>query len=176
MQIGFSIYFQFILVLMRYEYNFPNWQLGTLQGVIGIGFAAGLLIGIPYSLKYWRTEKIASVNIALTGVGVVLAAISTIVSSQWLLAFLIASFDIMAFTVMLTLFSNSVDETSQGWVMGIANSVMALSWAISGLGSNLLNLMGTRGLIFAGGICLILGSIILESKKKKLTPQINVEL
>lgn len=165
MQVGFSIYFQFILVRMRYLHGFSNAELGAMQGVIGAGFAVGLLVGMRYALKGLSTINIAVISIILTGFGQLLSSLTHDVTFQWVLAFFIATFDIMGFTCVLTLFSDAVDENSQGWAMGIANAVMALSWAISGLGSNLLNLIGTSGLIFTGGLCLILSGIILQYKK-----------
>lgn len=166
MQIGFSIYFQFIIVHMKYAYNYSNWQLGAIQGMIGFGFAIGLLIGMPISMKKnWKIITIAITTGILTGIGQLFAAITHTADLQWLLAVFIAGFDIMAFTTMLTLFSNAVDKNTQGWVMGIANAVMALSWAITGLCSNLLSLLGTQGLIFIGGLCLITGSLLLKTAR-----------
>ena len=167
MQIGFSIYFQFIIVQMKYAHNYSNWQLGAIQGMIGLGFAIGLLVGMPISLKNWKVIAIAVVTGLFTGAGQLFAALTHSADLQWILAVVIAGFDIMVFTTMLTLFSDSVDKNAQGWIMGIANAIMALSWAITGLASNLLGLLGTRGLIFIGGICLIAGSLLLQKSYRK---------
>lgn len=176
MQIGFSIYFQFIIVQMKYAHHYSNWQLGAVQGMIGIGFAIGLLIGMPFALKHWKIFAIAVAAGILTGAGELLAAYNTVANLQWLLAIAIAAFDIMVFTGMLTLFSNAVDKKSQGWVMGIANAVMALSWAITGLFSNLLTLLGTQGLIFIGGICLVVASLMLNySSRIKIAASTQAE-
>jgi predicted MFS family arabinose efflux permease len=165
MQMGFSLYFQYIIVQMEQEYSYSNALLGGVQGMIGIGFAVGLLIGIPLALKFWQILAIAIATGLLTGLGQIIAAIVTVASFQWVLAFLIASVNIMVFTGMLTLFSDSVDKQSQGWAMGIANAVLACAWAITGLMSNLLDILSTRGLIFFGGICLIVASLWLYKKR-----------
>ena len=165
MQMGFSLYFQYIIVQMEQEYAYSNALLGGVQGMIGIGFAVGLLIGIPLAIKFWQILAIAIVTGLLTGLGQIIAAIVTVASLQWVLAFLIASVNIMVFTGMLTLFSDSVDKQSQGWAMGIANAVLACAWAITGLMSNLLDLFTTRGLIFFGGVCLIVASLWLYKKR-----------
>ncbi|WP_255305249.1 MFS transporter [Legionella jamestowniensis] len=170
MQIGFSLYFQFIVVHMKYVYQYDNWQLGAIQGMLGLGFAVGLLIGMPFSVKRFKTINIGFVSLFITAIGQLLAAVLPIESLQWVLAIIIAGADIMAFTALLTLFSDSVSEKAQGWAMGIANAVMALSWAITGLGSNFLNTLGTQGLIFIGGICLILSGFILLSQNKNSYP------
>lgn len=160
-QIGFSLFFQYILVQMKYEHNYSVWQLGALNGIIGIGFAVGLLVGIPYVVKNWKENGFSMVTGILTGIGILLVAINYIALLQWLLAFLVAFFDIIMFTGCLTLFSNAVGPRQQGWAMGIANAAMAVAWALTGLASNLLNLLGTRGLLLVGGVCLIISALIL---------------
>lgn len=164
MQIGFSIYFQYIIVQMKYEFSYENALLGGVQAMIGVGFAAGLLIGIPQTLKFIRIFAIAILTGILTGVGQIISALVAPESLQWFLAFFIAVVDIMMFTALLTLFSDSVSKQQQGWVMGIANAVLAVAWAITGLMSNLLDYFSTRELIFFGGICLIAASLWLYKK------------
>src|SRR3990167_1386958 len=127
MQICFSIYFQFVIIYMQSTYDYNNWQLGVFQGMLGLGFALGLLIGIPLTVKRLSVEKIAFSALILTGIGQLIAALIPWESLQWFLAVFIATADIMAFSTMLTLFSNAVDEKSQGWVMGISGSVMAFA-------------------------------------------------
>jgi len=164
MQMGFSLYFQYIIVQMEHDYGYSNALLGGVQAMIGIGFAVGLLIGIPLALKFWQVLTIAIITGLLTGLGQFIVAFVTVASLQWVLAFVVACVNIMVFTAMLTLFSDAVSQKSQGWVMGIANAVLACAWAVTGLMSNLLDIVSTRGLIFFGGVCMIAASLWLLKK------------
>ena len=168
MQIGFSVYFQFIIIYMQSAYNYSNWQMGAFQGMLGLGFALGLLVGMPLALKYFSVKRIATMAIALTGLGQLIVAVIPSASLQWLIAIFIALFDIMGFSAMLTLFSNAVDEKSQGWVMGITGGITALGAGVASLLAGLLaafNLM--LPLIIA--VCLILlGCFLLWFWKQKL--------
>src|SRR3990167_9036469 len=155
MQIGFSVYFQFIIIDIKTTYHYSNWQLGVFQGMLGVGFAVGLLVGMPYLIKRYSIKTIAINTLIFTGIGQLLAAINSLAWLQWFLVILIGMFDIMAFASMLTLFSNAVDEKSQGWVMGISSAVMALAWVLTGLSSNLMSLLNTASLIAIGGLFLI---------------------
>lgn len=165
MQMGFSIYFQFIIVHMEYSYAYSNWQLGAMQGMIGLGFALGLLLGMPKATDRWQVLSIAIVTGLLTGFGQLISASLPFANPRWILAIFIAACDIMVFTCMLTLFSNAAHKSTQGWAMGIANAVMALSWSATGLCSNLLAILGTNGLIFIGGILQIVGSLLLKRQE-----------
>ena len=69
--------------------------------------------------------------------------------------------DIVAYTMIMTIFSNAADRNSQGWIMGIFGSIVAISFAIAGLSTNLLGLMGTHGLIALGGVLQIISSFLL---------------
>lgn len=165
MQIGFSTYFQFLIVHMHRAYHYSNWQIGALQGMLGLGFAIGILFGIPFLSKRMTTHKAAFITLLLTGIGELLACLIHIESAQWLIAIFVACFDMIAFALMLTLFSDAVDESQQGWVMGISGSVMAVAWVISGLGSNLLNLFSGNVLIGIGGALLLLSAGMLLRHK-----------
>ena len=155
MQIGFSIYFQFIIIYMQNTYHYSNWQLGAFQGMLGLGFAIGLLIGMPWLVKYLSVRKIAIAALAFTGIGQLLAAWDYIEIVQWVIAIFVALFDIMGFAAMLTLFSNAVDEKSQGWVMGISSAVMAFAWVLTGLSANAITFLNTASLIAIGGLFLL---------------------
>ena len=168
MQIGFSLYFQFIVVYMQSVFHYVTWQLGAINSMLGIGFGMGLLIGMPFITRIWKTKRIAIVAGLLTGIMQIIAAIIAIAWIQWPFAIAIALFDIMAFTAMLTLFSDAVDTKQQGWAMGIANAMMALSWAITGFAANLIPLLGTSGLIILGGVILIIAFFMLYKTKTKV--------
>ena len=37
----------------------------------------------------------------------------------------------VAYALLITLFSNQVDSSEQGWVMGVTNAIMALSFGVT---------------------------------------------
>ena len=51
----------------------------------------------------------------------------------WITVIPTATFALTAYSASLALFSNQVDQNSQGWVMGITGAMMALSFGIVGL-------------------------------------------
>lgn len=159
-QIGFSIYFQFIVVHMRLTYHYSNWQLGALNSMLGLGFGIGLLLLLPRLTKNMKTTKMAKITYGITALLIIIAPLSHYADPQWVFAILIAAIHIVAFTATLTLFSDSVESSRQGWAMGIANAMIALAWTITGLGSNLISLIGSDHLILIGGISYFISFII----------------
>ena len=162
MQIGFSLFFQFIVVYMRTAFHYLPWQLGAINSMLGIGFGIGLLIGMPLVIKRAKPLTIALYTLLLLAIGQLFAGLLPGASVQWPLAIIIATVDIMCFSSMLTLFSDSVDSKKQGWAMGIANAMMALAWTLTGFASNLLSYLGANGLILLGGIILLIAALYFK--------------
>lgn len=165
MQMGFSTFFQFIVVEMRVDYFYSNWQLGAINGMIGLGFALGLLLGMPICLKLLKVQRLAYGTMFLTAVGLLFSALTPFAWPQWFFALFIATVNVMAFAGMLTLFSDAVSKDKQGWAMGISGAVMAVAWMLTGFFSNLIPLFGARGIIFIGGVLLLFGSYFLYRYK-----------
>jgi hypothetical protein len=57
----------------------------------------------------------------------------------------------VAYTTMYTAFSDAVSDDRQGWALGVAGSVMAVAWVVTGALTNLLPVFGEIGLLLAGG-------------------------
>ena len=129
--------------------------------MLGIGFGLGILVGLPIFLKFWSTRTIDLITGVLTGVYLLLSGLINFAAPQWALAILIAGFNMMLFTVMMTLFSDSVAKTEQGWAMGIFSAAIALSWTVTGFASNLIGSIGTSGLILLGGVIMLLGTLVV---------------
>ncbi len=166
MQLGWSTYFQYLIVHMQYAYHYKSLEMGLLQGMFGIGAAIGLLVLVPVCTKFMSSRALAIFMFVLTGIGVLLCAIVPSQIFQWILAVFVSAVNCAGFAAILTVFSDAVEESQQGWVMGISSAVIAAAWVISGLGSNLLTVFGTRGLIALGGVLLLAAGIVLQFKKR----------
>lgn len=169
MQLGFSLFFQYIVVKMRLQFEYSSLGLGAINAMIGIGFGFGLIFGMPTLSKKLSTKALAILSILITGIGLLLAGWFDIGWIEWVLAIVIAFADIIGFACMLTLFSNYAGQNRQGWGMGIANAAMALSWTITGLISFTISFVGTNTLIILGGLLMIGSSILLTKLKHQST-------
>ncbi|MGE5196543.1 MAG: MFS transporter [Anaerolineae bacterium] len=168
MQVGFSLYFQLILVLLDQIHHYKSWQLGIFNGFVGFSFGIGLLLIMRIALKYWEVEKVAIFSLFLTGVPQILSALFPNQIFLWTLALPIGAFDMVAYTALLTSYSNAAATEKQGWVLGISGSVMALSWTLSGLSTNLISYIGLQGLILIGGLLLILSAFFMRRYVKSI--------
>lgn len=157
MQIGYGLYLQTIMLLLQTRFHYHSAQLGLFSGVIGVSFVLGLLLIVRIMLRFYRVVDIAKTGLLVAGVCEVLSALYPQESLLWGLAALIGCFDMVAYTTMYTAFSDAVSVDRQGWALGVAGSVMAIAWVVTGLLNNLLPAVGEGGLLLLGG-CAFLAS------------------
>ncbi|MDF1655004.1 MAG: MFS transporter [Coxiellaceae bacterium] len=166
MQLGWSTYFQYLIVHMQYAFHYKTLEMGLLQGMFGVGAAIGLLVLVPVFTKFMSSRSLSILMFVLTGLGVLVCSFVPGQLAQWILAVYVSAVNCAAFAAMLTVFSDSVKESQQGWVMGISSAVIAAAWVLTGLASNLLTLFGAQGLIALGGVLLVAAGVVLKLKKQ----------
>ena len=159
MQVGFGLYFQTILIQIKELYGYSSFLLGSFNGFMGLAFALGTLFVIPLALKKWKVLTLAIFCLTLTGVIQIWAGANDNQILTWILAFPLSMSDIIAYTMMMTIFSNAGNKDQQGWVMGIFGATVAISFALVGASTNLLSLIGTHQLIILGGVLGILSGL-----------------
>ena len=121
------------------NYFTVQFHFGTLQNSIAmivLGVALGLtstFLASPLNKRFTK-RNIIYATLILMGLGEVLF----VVNSSPILAYVVIPFVIVPFAVnyptMLTLFSASVDEKEQGWVMGVSTAVFTLAGGLMSLG------------------------------------------
>ncbi len=160
-QVGFGVFFQTILIQIREEFQYDRLLLGLFNGWMGLGFALGLVLIIPHALKRLKTETVGILSLFLTGIFEILSGINDHMLLTWILALPVVMADIIAYTVIMTMFSDSADRQSQGWVMGIFGAVVAISFVFAGFSTNLLHLIGTHWIILLGGVLQLIGGLLM---------------
>ncbi|OXI17446.1 MFS transporter [Burkholderia sp. AU15512] len=151
MQVGYGLYLQTIMLLLQAKFGYTSARLGLFSGVIGLCFVFGLLFVVRRMLRVWRVVDIAKTGLLVAGVGQVLSALFPHEPVLWSLAMVVGCFDMVAYTTMYTAFSDAVSEGRQGWALGVAGSVMAVAWVVTGALTNLLPVFGEIGLLLIGG-------------------------
>ena len=71
------------------------------------------------------------------------------------------------YSTILTLFSNQVDDDSQGWVMGVTGAIMALAFGVNGLILGVLSNFSLQMPLVMAAICLIISAVLMVIIYKK---------
>jgi predicted MFS family arabinose efflux permease len=169
MQVAVSIYLQYMIIYLGKTYHYTSYQMGIFNAYIGALFAIGLLIFVPILAKRFVFEKIACVNLVISTVAMLGMAIYPKELVIWILSIPLSVALNIAFSMLMTTFSNQEGKEKQGWVMGIFGASIAVSFTLGGLLANLLPYLQARGLIFLGGGCFFLSALLMYSFNKKHT-------
>lgn len=171
---GWSDYFAFISMFMLQRYHVSPLEISLFLAVMGCGFAVGCGFFVDYFTKRFALKKLVVIGAIVAGL---LILVSLLIDKEWVPwvgAFFIATSIAIAYSVILTVFSNQVDETEQGWVMGVTGSIMALCFGINSLLTGLVAPYGGIGLPIAlGAVGLALSGVLMifyhGGEPKKIT-------
>ncbi|MBN3788458.1 MFS transporter [Burkholderia sp. Ac-20353] len=161
MQVGYGLYLQTIMLVLQTRFQYTSAQLGLFSGLIGLSFVFGLVVVVRLMLKVWGVVDIAKSGLVVAGIGQVLSALFPHEGALWVLAMLVGCFDMVAYTTMYTAYSDAVTEDRQGWALGVAGSVMAIAWVVTGFLTNLLPVLGELGLLMTGGLSFVLSFLVM---------------
>ena len=130
MGLGWGTYFQYISLYLTQSYNYSGQALGLFMGVLGLGFAVGFIFIIKYMMKYFKLSLGVTLCWLISAIGMAVTISCDVAWPAWVIGFFIGIFMAASYAGVLTLYSQSVAETHQGWVMGVAMSVVAFGFAV----------------------------------------------
>jgi len=166
MMIGWSSYYTYISMFLFRKYQFSPLSVSLFMMVLGIGFAVGFGYLVDFFAKRFLLRWVAVGTMAMSCLAALLTVSIHSIFLAWIAVFFIGAFISVAYTVMISIFSNQVDPTHQGWVMGITGAIMALSFGIIGLLSPVLTDYSANVPLIVSVVCLALGAIL-----KSFNPQ-----
>jgi len=161
---GWSGIYSFISMYLLRVYQFSSLKNGFYMGLLGLGFGIGTGLLVDPLLRRFSLKQ-------CTMGGCIVAALSTVLTITapsenylWIYDVMIGASIAMAYSTLLTLFSNQVDENSQGWVMGITGAISAFAFALNGFLIGLLaNLSPATPLIIAV-VSLVMTAMLMHGK------------
>lgn len=170
MQIAFNTFYIFIPVYLLQKYGFATFGVSTMLLITGLAMAFSNIFLVGKFARIFSNKKTVMVGI----LGMLVSLLMILLINSWIIPFIFAVpfmiFFGLAYTNMLALFSNSVDESMQGWVMGITVSLFTLGCAIiSFIGGELMTISVNLPFIVAA-ICFVIAFLLfLVFKKATIT-------
>ncbi len=153
MILGWSDFFTFMSMFMLDRYHFSPLKVSLFMGALGLGFAIGCGYLVDVCAKRFTFKRSVMLGVLLAAMGVLVMLLVNNVAVAWIAVIFVGTTLAVAYSIILTMFSNQVNENEQGWVMGVTGSIMALCFGINSL------LMGV--LIQYGGTSLPLAIAVL---------------
>ena len=129
LELGWSQYYQTISLFLTQQFHYSVQEISLFNASMGIFMSLGLLLLYPILIRYSKPQKIMRVSTSLVFVGLLLCVLFP--HEQWIFVGLVAIFTGTAYVSLLTLISNQVPKTHQGWIMGYASTILFLAWMIT---------------------------------------------
>ncbi len=130
---GWSGIYSSLSMYLLNIYHFNSLQTGFYMGLMGVGFGIGTGFLVDPLTKRFSLKQCVIANLLLTALFTALTLLAPSIIYVWIYAGFIGMVIAVAYSTLLTLFSNQVDAQSQGWVMGITGAVMAFAFGLNGL-------------------------------------------
>lgn len=153
---GFSFFAQFFQVYLIEQFNYTQGQIGDMFAYIGIWIALTQGVGVRILARYISSKKILVYSILFFGISLFVLLLPQ--KSHLFLIVLpaIAIFNGITQPNLTSIVSSLADEKSQGEVMGINQSLVALAQALPPIFSGFLAAIDTRLPIVTAGIIILI--------------------
>lgn len=159
-QLGFLIYYTFILVEMQRVHGFSTAGIGLFSVTMGVGFMLGSAVAYRPVARWLKEERrIAILGHALCGALLLVTALPVSAAVQVALAVGICITNVFGYVSLLSAASGVVEETERGWVLGLSSAAVAVCVFIAGLMTQLLVVLPPSPFLALGGV-LVLAAIL----------------
>ena len=155
--ISWGFYYQTINWVFMERYQYGVGRLGLFVAFIGVVFAIGTSVVTKVVQRIFARETVIfAIFVFCMGIANLAAAMTHSELAQWLWAILNATGDVVCYTMSLAIFSSLAGDEAQGWIMGVAGAIGAMTWAVAGLIIGPLGYLHiTAPLWSAGVLCLV---------------------
>jgi DHA1 family tetracycline resistance protein-like MFS transporter len=157
-QLGFGLYYIYILVQLQQRHHATPLTLGLFSTVMGVGFVIGTTVGYRRAAHWLRQDsRVSALGLLACGALILASAAPLPGLAQWPVALLACIANPVAYVGLLTLISAAASESEQGWALGIGASMTALAFIGAGLAALALPYVALSLILAAGGLIVIAG-------------------
>ena len=163
--VGWSEYYTFISQMLLRRFHYSVVEISFFMAVMALGFSIGFGFLVDPCAKRFNQKKCVLVTMPIAAALFFITAMTNYAPLLWVVACLIGMIVSIFYSILITLFSKQVNDDEQGWVMGITNSVGALSFGATALISGFVADWSPVMPIYLGGIMLLLAAFVLKGAR-----------
>lgn len=160
--VGWSEYFTFVSQLLLRRFHYSVQEASFFIAVLAVGFSIGFGFLINPVAKRFNLKKTVVTTLLIASLLCLITASTRMTPLVWIGAVLMGLNAALLYSILLTIFSNQVSNDEQGWVMGITNSVSALSFGITALISGFAADWGPAVPIYLGAVGFAIAAVVLK--------------
>jgi len=133
MMFGWSNFYTFLAMFLMHRYHLRPIEVAFFMCDLGVGFSIGCGYLVDVCAKRFVYKKTVMVSALLTALGALVMLLVDDVAVAIAAVLFVGTTIAIAYSTIITMFSNQVGDDEQGWVMGVTGSIMALCFGINAL-------------------------------------------
>lgn len=169
--LGWGAYIQYASIFAYREFAFTNDQIAWFMVVMALSFTFASTVLIKILVKYFSNRSIVFLSSIASVIGVLITAIAFQAWMVWIGIIPIAIGIALTHAALMAMYSNQVDSTKQGWIMGVASAVISVAILLSAIADGVLGNIAVRMPIWLAficyGLCAVLSGILVLRRKKE---------
>jgi DHA1 family tetracycline resistance protein-like MFS transporter len=164
-ELGWSLYFQSLALLLIQKYDFSSSLVGLFSSYVGFALCLGLIFLVRFCIQRWKLAKMIKIALFVATITLIFAFFSHHRCWQWLVATIIANAVAVGYAGMIALASDQIDASKQGFLMGSTDAIIGLAFTLTGLLSGVIAYYSPALPQFLAGLFMVLGLIIFRFNK-----------
>lgn len=178
LQVAWATYFEFINLYLAKKYHFDNQSLGLFLSLIGVCYVFSFSYLLKILLKHLSLTTLSVLGLTTMALAIAVTVFIDQPLVAWLAVIPAAISLAISYSVLITLFANSVDNDHQGRIMGFSSAISALSFGGTALVSGFMAAWDVSVPLMMSIFCAALGAIIAwwyHGNTKRVAVVCNVE-
>ena len=132
-ELAWSAFYQGSFLFLGGKLHFTTNQISEFAAYAGFWMCLGLTVVYKFWLKTTSVNQITRISLVVMTAGFVGLCLTYTTISLWVLIAPIALCTGTAYPSLLQLISNNTSSQHQGWMLGIASTLLGFAWMITGL-------------------------------------------
>jgi len=126
--VSWSFFYTFMSMFLLKRYGATALHASFYMGLMGLGFSIGNGFLTGFCERRYNVKKVVMAGMGGCGLFVALTVAAPEEWVVWAVVVPATTLAALGYATILSLFSRAVDESHQGWVMGVTGAIMALSF------------------------------------------------
>lgn len=158
---GWANFYTFIPLYVHEVYHYGTLDQSYFMAVLGVGFAIGCGFLVDFCSRRYDNKNNVIWGGFISAFFILLMLLVPSRIAAWIFTVFVGAGVCVAYSIIISLFSDQVGPEEQGWVMGVTGSIMALCFGVASFLTGIIVAAGPRLplMIAVGGLAL--SSIIL---------------
>ena len=128
---GWANFYTFIPLYVHELFHYGTLDQSYFMAVLGVGFAIGCGYIVDYCSQRFDNQKNVIWGSFAAAFFILLMLLVPSRIAAWIFTVFVGASVCVAYSIIITLFSDQVSEDEQGWIMGVTGSIMALCFGLS---------------------------------------------